>query len=130
MAGPRVPGLRDSLEPPCGEQVHPRHLDRGMRSYDRFCGHTHAADCVEDGQVGYALVWVSEFDPRHPHEVAVELLVELMDRAVGHADDAARELGDAPTPRSEHPPDRDPSLSTADHSLHPTACALCRCFSL
>jgi hypothetical protein len=29
------------------------------------------------------------FDPRQLHEVVVELLVELMDHAVGHADDEA-----------------------------------------
>jgi hypothetical protein len=45
------------------------------------------ADCADDGSVGYALVWVTEFDTRKLHEVIVELLVELMDHAIGHADD-------------------------------------------
>jgi hypothetical protein len=47
------------------------------------------ADVSEDGSVGYALVWVTDFDARRLHEIVVELLVELMDHAVGHADDEA-----------------------------------------
>lgn len=141
MAQPRVPGSEDSLELPCGEQVHPHDLDLGMRAYDCPCGRTHAvvtdahplarfvpeelvetlqevvetddefdrfttvhtlamvheefpeqivrADCADDGHVGYALVWVSDFGPRELHRVVVELLVELMDHAVSHADDDA-----------------------------------------
>ncbi|WP_435175797.1 DUF5815 family protein [Halorussus sp. AFM4] len=43
---------------------------------------------VEDDQdVGYALVWVTDFDSRRLHEIVVELLVELMEHAVSHADD-------------------------------------------
>ncbi|MFB6233391.1 MAG: DUF5815 family protein [Haloarculaceae archaeon] len=45
-----------------------------------------AADCSEDGQVGYALLWVADFDSRRLHEVVVELVVELMEHAVSHAD--------------------------------------------
>lgn len=46
-------------------------------------------DVSEDGAVGYALVWVTDFDARRLHEIVVELLVELMDHAVGHAEDDA-----------------------------------------
>jgi hypothetical protein len=46
-----------------------------------------SADVSEDGSVGYALVWVSDFDSRRLHEVVVELLVELMEHAVSHADE-------------------------------------------
>lgn len=46
------------------------------------------ADVSEDGHVGYALIWVTEFDSRRLHEIVVELLVELMEHAVSHADDA------------------------------------------
>jgi len=146
MAEPRVPGSEDSLELPCGEQVHPHDLDLGMRAYRCPCGDTHAvvtdahplarfvpetlvetlrevvetddefdqfttahvlamvheefpeqvarANRADDGNVGYALVWVTDFGPRRLHELVVELLVELMDHAVGHAedDDAAREF--------------------------------------
>lgn len=48
-----------------------------------------AADVSDDGRVGYAMVWVAEFDARRLHEVAVELVVELMDHAVSHAPDEA-----------------------------------------
>lgn len=49
-----------------------------------------AEDVSDDGEVGYALVWVTDFDSRRLHEVVVELLVELMEHAVSHAaDDAA-----------------------------------------
>ncbi len=46
-----------------------------------------SADCADDGHVGYALLWVCDFDARRLHELVVELLVELMDHAVGHSDD-------------------------------------------
>ena len=42
---------------------------------------------VEDDQdVGYALVWVTDFDSRRLHEIVVELVVELMEHAVSHAE--------------------------------------------
>ncbi|WP_254863741.1 DUF5815 family protein [Halovivax gelatinilyticus] len=40
-----------------------------------------------DGTVGYALLWVCDFDSRRLHEIVVELVVELMDHAVSHAED-------------------------------------------
>ena len=46
-----------------------------------------SADVSDDGEVGYAMVWATEFDSRRLHETAVELLVELMEHAVSHADD-------------------------------------------
>lgn len=46
-----------------------------------------AEDVSEDGNVGYAMLWVADFDSRRLHEVAVELLVELMEHAVSHAED-------------------------------------------
>jgi hypothetical protein len=54
---------------------------------EEFPDRVASADLAEDGQVGYALVWVADFDARRLHEVVVELLVELMEHAVGHADD-------------------------------------------
>ncbi|WP_255192500.1 DUF5815 family protein [Natronobeatus ordinarius] len=44
-------------------------------------------DAAENGAVGYAMVWVTEFDARRLHEIVVELVVELMDHAVSHAED-------------------------------------------
>ena len=48
-----------------------------------------SADVSDDGDVGYALVWVTEFDDRRLHEVVVELLVELMEHAISHAEDGS-----------------------------------------
>ncbi len=45
-----------------------------------------AADVSDDGNVGYAMVWVSDFDSRRLHEIAVELIVELMEHAISHAE--------------------------------------------
>lgn len=44
-------------------------------------------DVSEDHDVGYALLWVTDFDSRRLHEIIVELVVELMEHAVSHADD-------------------------------------------
>ena len=44
-----------------------------------------SADLADAGQVGYARLWVADFSDRRLHE----LLVELMDHAVSHADDEA-----------------------------------------
>ncbi len=46
-------------------------------------------DASDDGAVGYTLVWVTDFDARRLHEVVVELVVELMEHAISHADDDA-----------------------------------------
>jgi len=48
-----------------------------------------AEDLSEQGEVGYSMLWLSDFDARRLHEVVVELIVELMDHAVSHADDEA-----------------------------------------
>ena len=46
-----------------------------------------AADCSDDGDVGYALLWVADFDARRLHETIVELVLELMEHGMSHADD-------------------------------------------
>ncbi|MWV63290.1 hypothetical protein GRS48_00375 [Halorubrum sp. JWXQ-INN 858] len=46
-----------------------------------------AHDASEDASVGYAMVWVADFDAYRLHEVIVELVVELMEHAVSHAED-------------------------------------------
>ncbi|MCY4732185.1 hypothetical protein KY092_16650 [Natronomonas gomsonensis] len=139
MAEPRVPGDDPgTLELPCGETVHARDIDMGMRDVRCDCGDEHAvvvdvhpvsrfvpesiadvlretietadefpefgiahvmgivleefpdevavADVSEDGSVGYALLWVTDFDSRRLHETVVELLVELMEHAASHGD--------------------------------------------
>ena len=54
---------------------------------EEFPGKVVSEDVTDDHDVGYAMVWVSEFDSRRLHEVVVELVVELMEHAVSHADD-------------------------------------------
>ena len=44
-------------------------------------------DVSDDGEVGCGIVWVADFDARRLHEIVVELVVELMEHAVSHADD-------------------------------------------
>ncbi len=46
-------------------------------------------DASDDGAVGYTLLWMTDFDARRLHEIVVELVVELMEHAVSHADDDA-----------------------------------------
>jgi hypothetical protein len=45
------------------------------------------ADASDDGTVGYAILWVTDFDSRRLHELVVELVVELMEHAMSHAGD-------------------------------------------
>jgi len=46
-------------------------------------------DMSDDGSVGFGLVWIATFDARRFHEIVVELVVEMMDHAVSHAEDDA-----------------------------------------
>ena len=55
---------------------------------EEFPDEVASADCSDDGQMGYALVWVTDFDGRRLHEIAVELVVELMEHAISHAEDS------------------------------------------
>ncbi|MGB9987500.1 DUF5815 family protein [Salarchaeum japonicum] len=48
-------------------------------------------DASAEGEVGYALLWVFDFDSRTLHEYVVELVVELMDHAVSHAESEGAE---------------------------------------
>jgi len=60
---------------------------------EEFPDEVAVADVAEDGSIGYAMVWVTDFGSRRLHEVVVELLVELMEHAVSHAaDDTASEF--------------------------------------
>lgn len=54
---------------------------------EEYPGEVASADLADDGQVGYALLWITDFDARRLHEVIVEELVELMEHAIGHAED-------------------------------------------
>jgi len=46
-----------------------------------------SVDVSQNGDVGYAMLWVADFDSRRLHEVVVELVVELMEHALSHASD-------------------------------------------
>ncbi|QCC46847.1 DUF5815 family protein [Halobellus limi] len=46
-----------------------------------------SADVSDDGDVGAGILWVTDFDSRRLHEIVVELVVELMEHAVSHAED-------------------------------------------
>jgi hypothetical protein len=54
---------------------------------EEFPGKVVSADVSDDGEVGAGIVWVTDFDSRRLHEIIVELVVELMEHAVSHADD-------------------------------------------
>jgi hypothetical protein len=54
---------------------------------EEFPGQVAVEDVSEDGEVGYAILWMTDFDSRRLHEIVVELVVELMEHAVSHADD-------------------------------------------
>jgi len=45
-----------------------------------------SADVSDDGDVGAGIVWVTDFEARRLHEIIVELVIELMEHAVSHAD--------------------------------------------
>jgi len=77
--------LRETVEPTDAEEFATRHLMGVVM--EEFPDRVVAADVSEDGHVGYTLLWVADFDARRLHEVVVELVVELMEHAVSHADD-------------------------------------------
>ena len=54
---------------------------------EEFPGAVLAHDTSDDGDVGFALLWITEFDSRRLHEIIVELVVELMEHAMSHAED-------------------------------------------
>ncbi len=58
---------------------------------EEFPGEVVAEDTSEEGRAGFSMLWVTEFDSRALHEVVVELVVELMEHAIGHAEDPTAE---------------------------------------
>jgi len=57
--------------------------------FEEFPGEITSHDASDDGEVGYGLVWIADFDARRLHEAVVELVIELMEHAISHSDDAA-----------------------------------------
>jgi len=79
--------LREAVEPADDfEEFGTAHL-LGM-VIEEFPEDVVTAEFADDGNVGWALVWVTSFDGRRLHEVIVELVVELMDHVVSHSDDS------------------------------------------
>ncbi len=78
--------LRETVEPADDFEAFTTAHVLGM-VMEEFPGEVASADLADDGQVGYALVWVTDFDARRLHEIVVELLVELMEHAISHAED-------------------------------------------
>ena len=76
--------LRETIEPSDGDEFDTIHLMGVV--LEEFPEKIVAEDVSEDSSVGYALVWIADFDARRLHEVIVELIVELMEHAVSHAD--------------------------------------------
>lgn len=79
--------LEAAIEPSDGGTFDTRHLMGVV--LEEFPDKVVGEDVSENTDVGYAWVWVADFDSRRLHEVVVELVVELMDHAVSHADDEA-----------------------------------------
>lgn len=77
--------LRETIEPSSGEEFETMHL-MGI-VLEEFPNKVVAEDISANTDVGYALLWVADFDSRRLHEVVVELIVELMEHAVSHAED-------------------------------------------
>lgn len=44
-------------------------------------------DVTEDHDVGFSMIWVTDFDSRRLHEIIIELIVELMEHAISHTND-------------------------------------------
>lgn len=77
--------LREAIDTENGDRLDTMHL-MGMVA-EEFPEEIAAKDVSENGSVGYALVWIAEFDSYRLHEVVVELVIELMEHAVSHAED-------------------------------------------
>ncbi|MFB6198601.1 MAG: DUF5815 family protein [Halobacteriaceae archaeon] len=48
-----------------------------------------STDVSGSNSAGYALVWITDHNARELHELVVELVVEMMDHAIGHSSDPA-----------------------------------------
>jgi hypothetical protein len=69
------------------EQFGTHHLM--ARVQERHPDAVSVADVSDNGEVGYALVWLVGYDSRTLHEIVVAIVLELMEHAVGHAEDDA-----------------------------------------
>ena len=77
--------LAETVETDSGAPLGVQHL-MGI-VMEEFPEKVASADLSENPDVGYVMVWLTDFDARRLHEVVVELVVELMEHAISHADD-------------------------------------------
>ena len=54
---------------------------------EEFPNRVVATDASNDQDVGFSMLWLTDFDSRRLHEVIVELVIELMEHAVSHGSD-------------------------------------------
>lgn len=84
---PVVDVLCDTIEPAEGGRFETRHLlGMVLEEFPEAVTHT---DVSENGKIGCQHIWVSQFDSRRLHTVIVDLVLELMDHAMTHSDDAS-----------------------------------------
>jgi hypothetical protein len=77
--------LAETIETESGNRLGIQHL-MGI-VVEEFPEKVASADLSENPDVGYVMVWLTDFDARRLHEIVVELVVELMEHAISHADD-------------------------------------------
>lgn len=77
--------LRQTIEPAEGGEFGTRHL-MGM-ALEEFPEAVAGSDVSQDGRLGCQYLWVWSFDSRRLHEVLVELVLEVMEHAMTHAED-------------------------------------------
>lgn len=82
---PVVAVLRETIDPADGSRFGTRHL-MGM-VLEEFPESVASANVSENGQIGCQHLWVCAFESRRLHVVLVDLILELMDHAMTHADD-------------------------------------------
>ena len=81
-----VETLEETVEPSGeAEQLGTAHL-MGI-VMEEFPDDVVAKDVEDDGAIGCGLLWVTDFDSRRLHEIVVELVVDLMEHAISHAED-------------------------------------------
>ncbi len=78
--------LRETIDPADADELGTRHL-MGL-VIEEYPDSVVATDVSENGYLGCHQVWITDFDSRRLHEVLVELVVEVMDHAMSHTEDA------------------------------------------
>jgi hypothetical protein len=80
--------LQETVEPSDGWDTFGTVHLMGM-VFEEYPDSVDSLDTSEDGSVGYSRLWLTGFDARRLHELIIELVVELMDHAIGHSEDGS-----------------------------------------